>query len=791
MSEFTANATEPTTDPSDGTTPPKLPRAVLSTSREEFYGQDAEHQPLELIVKEGMTENTCLLPEDLQGHVFIVGAVGYVNSTKPDPDKYPFVVEPATDKSQEGYTSLINGEGMIYRLDFHQTTQNKSCEPKEELGKAWMATRIVKTPDHYADNAFETQLKKYKNIFSSLEDWFLKFSNFGVTRVSLLLGARNYLNTAFLPMKFSSGKERLLVTWDAGSPYEIDPCSLGLVAPVGWHDQWKPMIEQDVLKWVFPPLLSTAHPVFDTHAKKKPADEKPDDEKPTHENEMFTVNGSKSLRTVLGVFRSAKFNAKEWAERHIKIPILKQIVAFILGLFITIFFDIILWFLRVFVHIEGEDFIGLNRWTGSGTAIEQWQVVDEEGEPIKVLQSLHQMAVTKDYIILSDSAFKIVLEDILPLITSQNRILQKLNQIVHRLRPYLSYPQLPHTDLSIISRKDLISGAKTVSAKRVRIYPETAHFLADYQNPNGKITLFVAHTAASDPAEFLHGDDRSVYGDSETVELKECAGMFVSPMDANRLGGWTIDVNKLGDFNADPKQTQACEHFIIDSFDSEEFGKEYLYSLSLYAWSGFQPDRFTEIYWNCWGAWSELLSEFIREMYEDYKYRDLPVKELCKSIQEGKPANLLRMHADRSSVPPKLTIEDVYCFPPGYFGNSPQFISRPDPKDPTDGYITCVVLYDIEPSSDKNTPNNPLSAQRCELWIFDGKNVSDGPRYRLSHPRLNMGVTIHSTWLSKLETPPVRTDYSVRKDYEAAVAATGSKAIEDLFEDEIYPHFES
>ncbi len=757
----------------------RSPKAVLSVSREEFYGQDTEHEPLELIVKEGMTENICELPEDLQGHVFIVGAVGCTKSYKPDPKDRPFVVEPAYDP--DGWVSLINGEGMIYRLDFHQTTQNAGREQKKEQGKAWMATRIVKTPDYYADKAFETKLETnslYQEMFSSYEDWFLKFRNFGLTRVSLLLGARNYLNTAFLPMKFSNGSERLLVTWDVGRPYEIDPCTLGLVAPIGWNKQWQPLIKENLFTWVFPPLLSAAHPAFDTHT-----------------NEMFTVNGSKSLKTILQVVSALKFDVKQFVDRYFNIPLIKPVVECFLSVFWQIEFGVLLLIMKVVFKIKplGEDFICINRWTGSGTDIEQWQVVDEDNQPLKVLQSLHQMGVTEDYIVLSDSAFKITIEDLLPQIVSQKRWLKYLKTTLRCLRKYISYPQLPYTDLYIIPRAQLKSNVSTVTAKRVRIYPETAHFLVDYQNPDGKITLFAGHTAASDPAEFLHGNDQSYYpGDSETEELKERGGMFVSPMDINRLGCWAIDVEKLKDFASDPEQKQACHYVTIDHFESlESKEKQYLFSLSLYAWAGFQPNQFTDIYWNCWGAWPELLSQFIYEMYKDYKYREMPVKEIVKSIAAGKPANLLRMHADRTSTVPKLTIEDSYLFPQGYFGNSPQFIPRPNTDDPTNGYIVCMVLYDIKPSSDENLSYNPVVDKKCELWIFDGKNLSAGPRYRLSHPRLNMGVTIHTTWLSKLETPPARTDYSVQQDYEDIVNKTGSEAIKKLFEQDIYPHFES
>ena len=55
---------------------------------------------------------------------------------------------------------------------------------------------------------------------------------------------------------------------------------------------------------------------------------------------------------------------------------------------------------------------------------------------------------------------------------------------------------------------------------------------------------------------------------------------------------------------------------------------------------------------------------------------------------------------------------------------------------------------------------------------------------------MNIGVTIHTTWLSKLESAPIREDYSVRKDYQSLVGLSNSYAAKLLFENEVYPHYE-
>jgi Retinal pigment epithelial membrane protein len=733
VSEFTSNMMETTTNKIDRTTPPRSPKAVLSVSREEFYGQDSEHQPLELIVKEGMSENTCQLPDDLQGHVFIVGAVGCVASPKCEDS--PTVVQP----SKDGWTSILNGEGAIYRLDFHQTPATSvQAEPQVKTGTAWMAMRISKTPDYYADTALFTN-PKYRESESYSQ---FEFRSFGITRLSLGLGVRNYLNTAFLPMKFSNGSERLLVTWDAGRPYEIDPLSLGLVGPIGWTNQWYSMIPNP-LSWPFPPILSAAHPVFDTHT-----------------DEMFTVNASKSILNLLWLSRLLPADINEYLD-CIQISFIRKLLKQFISCSVGVFLEILEKFLESSIVGKG-DRVYLNRWMGSGTAVEQWEVLQPNGRPLKIRQSMHQMGLTKDYIVLSDSAFKLLLEDLIPVLNADDPlIIQDVEKFLEKIREDLSYPQLPYTDIYIVPRSQLKPDVKTVTAKHVRLKPETAHFLVEYDNPDGKITLFAAHTAASDPSEFLRVKDTSAAGDPATTQaLQERSGMFSSPMDVNRIGCWTIDMEK------ELPQTRSL-------FLSKSESKQYLWSLALYAWRGFQPDRFTEIYWNCWGAWSDLLSEFVFEMYEDYRDRWVSASQMKKIVEQGKPANLLRMHIDRSSTAPsQLTIEDAYNFPPGYFGNSPQFVPRPGTEDPKEGYLICVVLFSDNFLTDKS-----------ELWIFDAKDLRSGPRYRLSHPKLNIGITVHSTWLSKLEAPPVREDYDIRKDYPPTLMT-------DLFEEEIYPHFE-
>ncbi|MGK7892381.1 MAG: carotenoid oxygenase family protein [Xenococcus sp. (in: cyanobacteria)] len=739
---------------------PRFPKAAFSVSREEFY-----QEPLELIVQQRSTEvestdcssedllsdkywKASQLPADLHGHVFIMGVVGYFGSVKQEGSEY--VVEPTkVDQDTEISNCLLNGDGMIYRLDFHQTP---CCHATPEVGKAWMATRIIKTPDHYADLALwrNGEKNEYKERWPD-EYPKLKFNNFYLSRVSIKLGNRNFLNTAFLPMKFSNGSERLLVTWDVGRPYEIDPRTLGLCAPIGWNSEWDPMIPSVANDLsIFPLTLSSAHPAFDTHT-----------------DEMFTVNASKSFTNLVWISRLLSFDAQEFADHYLKLPLLKNLFKLsvkVLAKLLNYILEILEDFLD-FLGIESRNAVYIKRWKGEGTSVDKWQVLKSNGRPIKIKQCLHQMDITKDYIVLSDSAFKLVLQDLLPSFSTKNPILKDLEKFLSSIGDYLTYPQLNHTRIYIVPRNQLKPGVTTVKAKEVKLTPETAHFKVDYENPDGKIILHAAHTAATDPAQFLSLEDKSIYDDKKiTEELTARAGMIGAPMDANRLGSWTIDV-----------ANETCKV----KFVSDEKMRQHLWLTALYAWRGFQPEQFTDIYWNCWGAWEELLSDLVFEMYKNYKkrLRLVRVKEVKEIVKKGKPANLLRMHIERKgAIPDQLTIKDIYNFPPGFFGNSPTFVPRQGTDDPTDGYLICTVLHS----------ENSLS----ELWIFDAKDLKAGPRYRLSHPDLNMGLTLHTTWLSKLETPPAREDYDLRRDYHESVEKTNSEAIKTLFEKDVYPYFD-
>ena len=148
------------------------------------------------------------LPTDLDGHMFLVHSV-----------------------PQGGDVPMLLGDGRMMRFDFH-------------ADKVSLKTRIARTPCYYADKATEGASGG--------------FTNMGLARTSMTLGNRNMANTGWVVMG-----DRLLLTYDGGRPWEVDPDTLELATAVGRNDEWPlglPGFLEFFLDWPFPLHMSTAHP---------------------------------------------------------------------------------------------------------------------------------------------------------------------------------------------------------------------------------------------------------------------------------------------------------------------------------------------------------------------------------------------------------------------------------------------------------------------------------------------------------------------------------------------------
>ncbi|RYZ70681.1 MAG: hypothetical protein EOP09_05735, partial [Proteobacteria bacterium] len=157
------------------------------------------------------------IPRDIQGHAFIVESL---------------------DTPQR--TNLISGAGSLLRIDF-------------ENGRARAKRKMIRTPSVIAQELFESTEHRFESK--------------GVAYMSKTLGILNNCNTAAVAMENS----RLILSYDAGEPYEVDLKSLSIITPVGARSEWSQGLPKTLAAFqgnpVFPMIRATAHPFYDNETK--------------------------------------------------------------------------------------------------------------------------------------------------------------------------------------------------------------------------------------------------------------------------------------------------------------------------------------------------------------------------------------------------------------------------------------------------------------------------------------------------------------------------------------------
>ncbi|WNZ25451.1 hypothetical protein HJG54_23070 [Leptolyngbya sp. NK1-12] len=689
------------------------------------------------------------LPAGLNGHVFVVAPL-----------------PPPEDQPKRGERAFPNGDGLIYRLSF-------------ENGTAKLTTAIAKTPCYYADLATQYD-KHYKS---------LAFRDGGVVRMSLALGSRNQLNTAFLKMN-----RRLLITYDAGRPYTLDPQTLEVVEPIGATKDWIIILGGLLpISNIFQPYSGSAHPVC-VPPKQPNSGQQPD--------EGFIVN------------YSSGYNGK------FKVPVNRVLNRFFGGMN-----RLKLERKRLLEHDEKMDsneywgrFTDLIRYKSVADAdqtqpeyeVERWRLQLPNGQPVVIKQSVHQMGITEKFIILGDLQFgleysQIFSPYILSFIWSRG-----FNRLSHWIKNplgewlYSVFLQLlesaPFTDFYLI-RRDQLDDPKYPScqanqppqplvATKISLPRTVSHFAVDYADSE-KLIFHVGHHNGLDPTEWINQFDQPVTRQPGKDYLrKDLQGFLVG----------TTDLGSFARYEFDPETGALLKSESVSDAGLDESEPNSSLPTGANTWLPSvythrnlldQADSNTvqHIYWTSWGFSWELIPQRIYDAYRDREYREIPLEQLP---DHDVPPTLLCL--DTTS----MTIADAYAFPEGHAAYSPQFIPSTVESQGTPasrhGFIVCVVLSDH--------PDDPEQPQD-EFWIFDASCLHQGPICKLHHPAqpLNLGATLHSTWLSADEFATYRyseqerlhrREQSVKQDYQEAVViaeSRGKQRIKDLFETIIYPHF--
>jgi carotenoid cleavage dioxygenase-like enzyme len=619
---------------------PRLPQSLLAAQRNEVTD-------VPLPVVDGT------LPPELRGHFFAVGPSGTVAfQSRPLPEQPP----------------LMNGDGKLVRVDL-------------AAGAARATARMTHPPCQIAD-----ELTYGASFPASL----LSFFDAGIARMSALLGARDFLNTAFVPITRPGQPTRMLLTYDAGRPYEIDPQTLAVLGPMGAASEWSAETFDSA---PFPMILSCGHPFWDPRTA-----------------EMFTINYGRSLSS-MGPHpeKIGSLGPRFW-NRQGGMP---------------------------------QSFTHLVRWDGDGP-LQHWQLIGPDGTEVQVTQSVHQVAVTRNWIILFDTAFRVGFEQWFNDPFPSGHAAEEL------LRALLARAQNPYTSLWLIPRGQLGTGSTDptkptpIQVTATTIPVEAAHLLADYDDPDDVVTLHLAHCAASDLAEWVRPYDHSFYDGSGPRQAVE--GMVaIGSMDVNRLGRYRVAA-KTG--------------AIVDS--QVVYDDRLTWALALYAGRELPtltaaPDRLEQLFWSTAGFFPELLTQFVHHLYKDYSHRITPLEEIAAlASQGGRPSSLFRVDTDA------MRIADAHQAPPGVIIASPQFIPRG--AGPLDGWLLSTVF----------TPD------RAELWLYDAARLSAGPICRLDASALGIGFTLHTAWLPELapRTSTYRVDVArdtAGRDHDERVKAVLQK----------------
>jgi carotenoid cleavage dioxygenase-like enzyme len=374
----------------------------------------------------------------------------------------------------------------------------------------------------------------------------------------------------------------------------------------------------------------------------------------------------------------------------------------------------------------------LVRWDGAND-LERFLLKDERGGDVAILQSAHQMVATRRFIVIVDTAF----------VTE----VAKMTGIGDK-----EIPQASETTAWIIRRDDLVAGGGEVRAMRVTLPLDCVHFHADFDDTDG-IMLHVAHSCTGDPSEFIQADDVRVDGQPLRQDL---IGANTAPTDIGALGCYVVNPDT---------GTVTTSGFVRD--DRYTWGGP---ALATFRTPG---DTIPDVYWVGMGLHAELAVERVAAMYRDWQGRSMAIDAL--PLSEGRPGSLFRVRSN------PLAIVDGFTMPDGRVALSPTFVPRDGGTDaPDDGFIVVTMLSD-----DTGT----AGSSGDELWIFDAKNLAQGPLCRLAHPDLDLPFSLHTAFVPTLVPRTASYRVDVRADHEAAVAELAPE-LQQMFEEQVYPPFE-
>lgn len=715
------------------------------------------------------------LPSDIHGVAFFGSMCGSVNS-----GGLPFKkeLEDGTPNHEFG-TPFINGDGMVFSIDMNTP------------GTVKVNSRLMKTPCYYADEATKINGKADKEKYK-----FFEFKNMGLSRMSLFLGSRNYVNTTVTPVVFDNDSSpSLLATIDNGRPYKLNPASLELVTPLGYNSEWNSALPP-FLKFPFPMFETSAHPSFDPVTK-----------------ELFSVNYTQSSKTESSRSflhdllhhdkDSLESQLTDIATRHQEHGNNEQSIRELNDMVENFrkertqpkgFFSKTISFIKNALSIEKKketetiDQVFLFRFNNKGT-LKKWRLIDQDGDDLKISQCMHQTGITKNYILLMNSSFKFAFELLV------NNPFPHIKIIDRFIRLITSKSLLSTTEMWIVDRRDLKENVETVkTVKLINNIPyECLHFSAEYEDVNDQVTFYTAHNNAACFAEWLRPYDVNFF----TMEAypDTLVGDFATgEMSVGALGKFVIDARSGETFN---------EKFIREIGDQlppvnqippgdqpfEKVGPN-TWGIGLYTFrdiiSPKVPNtKIKRMYYINYGANPMYLTRWIHDLYADYKNREIPLHDFLAYTKKGIPPSLIAVDTE------KMEIVDFFQFDMNAHPMSIQFIPRKQRSieipEEADGYL----IFSTKSPQVKGDEIEYIS----ELWIMDANDIKKGPICVLGHKEFQFCFTTHCSWLDSAENLKSGYQVDIIKDLQDTIAESmlsfEDRNYTEFFDEFVFPHFRS
>ncbi len=513
--------------------------------------------------------------------------------------------------------------------------------------------------------------------WSNLTNWhkllfgrLYKFRNLGgLARLSPRLGVQNQCNTALQAFKDPENNSwRMFATVDSGRPFEFDLTTLKPVTPVGDRDQWEPLEINGI-----PELGDIKIPwIFPMHMSGAHTayDE--------NTGEVFIINCLFEIPLSLGAIKP-----------------------------------------DTYIHI----------WDGQGS-FKTTQIIDEgTNKPVEIKQSTHQIAITKNYVVIIDTAFRIeFLRMLFPDVQAQ--------------------AQSAYNQIWLVPRADL-NGGQAI-AKHIQIPRECVHFYTDYEDGDGEnLTLHTVLASGHDVSEWLQQWDKRWPTWLEPVT----SDFFGSPpgvYDEQGFGKYEI--------NANTGELKSEKHCLFDKF----------WGVALPTYQGIQGASLSQLQ-NIWvnygGYISEITPRRLVELYANHPFRKVPVDDL----PQWKESGILRWS------PVDMEVKDSWAIERGSVVNTPIYVPKQGQTDELEGYIVAMVT----------TPSG------SEFWIWQAGNLAHGPITKLHHEEVKFAFALHTAWVPSIAPRDASYKVDLRQDMDINNPHYFLPDwIKEIFENDIYPEFD-